>query len=161
MFDMSTLHLSSHLAHSYLSLTQVPSSLIPTLLHETELWRTIWVACLVSVAFQKFPQSKSLWAWLLESMLPSISNPDRLHYSVVVDSGCCLVIWVLIWFYSLCPSIIIIVPRIKDDIGNQFNYFLLFSTNWKIKGPLKLCFKMNICKLHHIQSNRICKLHHT
>jgi hypothetical protein len=143
---MFILYLSSHLAHSYLSLTQVMSSSIPTLFHETELWRISQVPCLVSVAFQKFPQSESLWAWLLESMLPSISNPDRLHYSVVVDSGCCLVIWVFIWLYSLCPSIIIIVSRIKDDIGNQFNDFLFFSMNWKIKGPFKFCFKIDICK---------------
>jgi len=119
------------------------SSSIPTLFHETALWRIRQVACLVSVAFQKFPQSESLWAWLLESMLPSISNADRLHYSVVVDSGCCLVIWVFIWLYSLCPRIIIIVSRIKDDIGNQFNDFLFFSMNWKIKGPFKFCFKMD------------------
>ena len=140
---MFILYLSSHFAHSYLSLTQVCP---PQFQHCFTRQNYGEVVCLVSVAFQKFPQSESLWAWLLESMLPSISNPDRLHYSVVVDSGCCLVIWVLIWLYSLCPRIIIIVSWIKDDIGNQFNDFLFFSMNWKIKGPFKFCFKMDIFK---------------
>lgn len=88
-----------------------------------------------------------MWAWLLESTLPSISNPNWLYYSVVVHSCCHVVIRVLIRFYSLHPSIIIIVSRIKDDIRNQFNHFLFFLINCKVRA------EWSIHMTHHQQSS--------